>query len=191
MPPTRQSELLLEADPAAAAAARRARREHERVAEQAPDGMRVRWRDRGRDEAVRRALEQRDLRQRLGAQRVRILVAPVLVDQRAAAQIADAGAAAAQEAGERARLGREVQRGAQRVHGLLERCAHVRRAERDPCADERVHSPPRWQALRATSPPIEWPTSAIRSTSTGQSATSSSSSAASDAPFAEMWRPVL
>ncbi len=54
-----------------------------------------------------------------------------------------------------------------------------------------VHSPPIWQALRATRPPIEWPTSARRSISTGQVATNSSSSAASAAPFCEMWRPLL
>ena len=50
---------------------------------------------------------------------------------------------------------------------------------------------PAWQAERATSPPIEWPTSAISSTSSGQAATSSSSRSASDSPFSEMWRPLL
>ena len=49
----------------------------------------------------------------------------------------------------------------------------------------------RWQALRATSPPIECPTSAISRTGAGHAATSSSSSSFSDAPFSEMWRPVL
>jgi hypothetical protein len=42
------------------------------------------------------------------------------------------------------------------------------------------------QALRATSPPMEWPTSAIWSTSTGQASTSSSISSLSDRPFSEM-----
>jgi hypothetical protein len=63
------------------------------------------------------------------------------------------------------------------------------------CRMWRTHSAPssaaRWHALRATSPPIEWPTSAIRSTSTGQAATSSSMSSLSDWPFREMRRPLL
>jgi len=50
-----------------------------------------------------------------------------------------------------------------------------------------VHAPPRAQALRATSPPIEWPTRAIRST--GQS--SPSISAPSSAPLSAIARPVL
>ena len=52
-------------------------------------------------------------------------------------------------------------------------------------------SAPRWHALRATSPPIEWPTSAIRSTSTGHAATSSSISSLRQRPFCEIWRPLL
>ena len=48
-----------------------------------------------------------------------------------------------------------------------------------------------WQALRATSPPIECPIRARPSTSTGQDPVSSSSSVASDAPFAEIRRPLL
>ena len=38
---------------------------------------------------------------------------------------------------------------------------------------------------------MEWPTSAIRSTSTGQAATSSSISSLSERPFSEMRRPLL
>ena len=70
------------------------------------------------------------------------------------------------------------------------------RAERDhvPHAAGPTARPPRsaqWQALRATRPPIECPTSAIRSTSTGHASTSASSSSASERPFSEMWRPLL
>ena len=116
---------------AEAAAAGRAGGEHERVADQAAERVLVGPRDGRGHEGVRRVRQQRDLAQRLRAQRVGVAAAPVLVDQRAAAQVADARAAPAQEAGERARLGREVQRGAHGVHGLLERRARVRRAERD------------------------------------------------------------
>ncbi len=51
-----------------------------------------------------------------------------------------------------------------------------------------LYEPP---ALRATSPPIECPMSAIDSTGTGHAATASSSSAARSQPLREMWRPVL
>ena len=40
-----------------------------------------------------------------------------------------------------------------------------------------------WAAERATRPPIEWPTSAMSWTGTGQAATSSSTSAAMRCPF--------
>jgi hypothetical protein len=59
----------------------------------------------------------------------------------------------------------------------------------------RTHESPRsaaWQqAERATSPPIECPTSASDSTSTGHAAVSSSSRSASESPFSEMCRPLL
>ena len=77
--------------------------QHERVADDAADGMARAARDRRGDEAVRRALEQRHLLAGRGAQRLGVAVAPVLVDQRALAQVADAGAAAAQE-GENVRV---------------------------------------------------------------------------------------
>ena len=48
-----------------------------------------------------------------------------------------------------------------------------------------------WHALRETSPPIECPTSATSSTSTGHASTTASSSSASERPFSEMWRPLL
>ena len=38
---------------------------------------------------------------------------------------------------------------------------------------------------------MEWPTSAISSTSTGQAARSCSISSHSERPFSEMWRPLL
>jgi hypothetical protein len=47
------------------------------------------------------------------------------------------------------------------------------------------------QALRATSPPMEWPTSATSPASTGQQATRSSISSLSERPFSEMRRPLL
>jgi hypothetical protein len=63
------------------------------------------------------------------------------------------------------------------------------------CVTSRTHSAPScaaWQqALRATSPPIEWPTSAIWSAPPGQAATSSSISSLSERPFSEMWRPLF
>jgi hypothetical protein len=63
------------------------------------------------------------------------------------------------------------------------------------CVTSRAQSAPSslaWQhALRATSPPIEWPTSAICSASTGHASTSSCISSLSERPFSEMWRPVL
>src|SRR5258708_4227010 len=92
-------------------------------------------RDGGGDEAMGGAYEQRDFRQSLGPERARSLAAPVLAEARPPPQVADAGAAATQEARERPRLRREVQRGAHRVHGLLERGAHVRRAQGDHVPD--------------------------------------------------------
>src|SRR5688572_790018 len=70
---------------------RGARAEHEQVT-------------RRRHEAMPRAVEQRDLLTRNGAQSVRVAVTPVVVHQRAAAQVADAAAAPAQEARHAARL---------------------------------------------------------------------------------------
>ena len=128
--------LVLERDPASPAAAGRARDEHERVADQPADGMAVAAGDRGRHEAVSRALEQRNLGAGRSAQRVRVAVAPVLVDERPPAQVADAAAAAPQEVRERARLRQPREPGAEHVHRLLERRAHVRRAERDAVLDE-------------------------------------------------------
>ncbi len=46
-------------------------------------------------------------------------------------------------------------------------------------------------AARITSPPIEWPTSAIRRTPAGQWATRRSSSEASATPFSAIGSPVL
>jgi len=92
-------------DPPLATAPGGARAEHQRVAEQAPERVVRRARERRRDEAVGRALQQRHLGTRGGAQRVRIGSLPIAVDERTIAQVADPGAAASQEAGERARLG--------------------------------------------------------------------------------------
>src|SRR5215210_1244174 len=96
--------LLLEGDPAGAAAARGARLQHERVADQAAERMAIAAGDGRRDEAVGGALEQRDLRARGRLERVRIAVAPVLVHERTPAEVADAAAATAQEVREGARL---------------------------------------------------------------------------------------
>src|SRR4051812_29049412 len=93
--------------------------------------------DRRRDEAVRRALEQRHLLARLGTQRIWIALAPVRVDERALTQVADAAAAPAQEAADGPRLGQHVETRARVVHDLLERCAHVRSAKRDDLAHKR------------------------------------------------------
>ena len=80
-------------------------------------------------EAVRRPVEQRHLAARRRAQDVGVATLPVLVDQRALAQVADARAAPAQERAERPRLGQRAERGAGHVGGVLERRAHVRRAQ--------------------------------------------------------------
>ena len=128
--------LGAERDPARAAAARRAGAQHERVAGQPAERVALGARQRRGDEAVGRALEQRHLRAGGGAQRVGVAALPVAVDQRALAQVADAGAAAAQEAAERARLGHRVQRVRGVVDALRERRAQVRRAERDDVAHQ-------------------------------------------------------
>ena len=96
---------------------------------------------------------------------------------------------------ERARLRHGVERRAGPVHALGERRAQVRRAEGHdvPDALDPVVAPLGGMvaAERATSPPIEWPITAMRSTSTGHSATRRSSRSASSRPFSEMCRPVL
>ena len=69
-----------------------------------------------------------------GAQGVGIAALPVLVDQRAAPHVADAGAAAAQEARERPRFRHRAERRGRVVDRRLERRAQVRRAERDEVA---------------------------------------------------------
>jgi hypothetical protein len=130
-----QPVLGLERDPPRARAARRARREHEEVADEAADGMAVRPRHRRAHEAVRGALEQRDLLAGGGAERVRVAVEPVLVDEGALAEVADPCRAPPQEARERLRLRHRGQRRARDVHRLLERRAHVRRAQGDDVAD--------------------------------------------------------
>ena len=130
-----QPELGLEAELARARRARRARHQHERVADHPAERMARAAGHRGGDEAVRRALEQRHLLAGGGAQRLGVELAPVVVDQRASAQVADAGAAPAQEAAEHPRLGEPAEPEGRVVHRLLERRAHVRRAERDDLAD--------------------------------------------------------
>src|SRR5206468_10255295 len=98
-----QAVLVAEAQTPRAAASRSRRHEHQTVAEQSPDGMARIARERGRDEAVGGALQERHLLADAGAQRVGIAVAPVGVDERALAQVADAAAAAAEERAERSR----------------------------------------------------------------------------------------
>ena len=127
--------LLAEREPARAPAARGAGRQHERVADQPPDRMVRVAGDRGRHEAVRGPREERHLRARGRAQGIRVAALPVAVDERALAQVADAGAAPAQEAPERTRLGDRVERVRGVVHALRDRRAQVRRAERDDVPD--------------------------------------------------------
>src|SRR5258705_12723691 len=97
--------LRPEGNSPATAAPRRARRQDEHVADQPADRMARAARDRRGDEVMRYALEQRHLAQRGRAQRLRIAALPVLVDERATAQVADAGAAAAQEGSPRTGVG--------------------------------------------------------------------------------------
>ena len=149
--------------------------EHERVADDPADRVARAARDGRGDEAVRRALEQRHLLAGRGAQRLGVAVAPVLVDERALAQVADARAAAAQEGREHARLGQLAERVARDVDTLLHRRTGVRRSEEDHVAQERgqlrSRSPAWAQALRATRPPIECPTSTSSETASGHAAT--------------------
>ena len=91
--------------------------------------------DRGRDEAVRGSLQQRHLLARRRAQGIGVATPPVLVDQRAVAQVADAGRAPAQEGAEHPRLGQRVKRLGGHVSPLLERRAQVWRAQRDHVPD--------------------------------------------------------
>jgi hypothetical protein len=79
------------------------------------------------------------------------------------------------------------------VSSLRQRRAEVGGAERDYVIDPvgPALAAFRWQALRATGPPIEWPTSAISPTATGHARTSCSSTVATDRPFSEMCGPVL
>src|ERR687895_1014545 len=95
-----QPVLGAEGNSARAAAARGALLEHQTVAQQAPEGVLRPATDRGRDEAMRGPRQQRNLSTRRRAQRVGIAVAPVLVDERALAQVADARATPPQEGGE-------------------------------------------------------------------------------------------
>ena len=104
--------LVAERDPPRAAAAGRARRAARAQSPSSrPTGWRSVARDRRRDEAVRRARRAAapPRRPRRAARRGRC-PSQSRVDERAVAQVADAGAAAAQEARERARLGQRVQR---------------------------------------------------------------------------------
>jgi hypothetical protein len=73
--------LLLERDAARPGAAGGARLKHEQVSDQASERVFGRARDGGRDEAVGRVLQQRDLLAGGGAQGLGVQVAPVLVDQ--------------------------------------------------------------------------------------------------------------
>ncbi len=174
---------------AGAAAAGGAGGEDERVAEQAAERVAVAAGDRGGDEAVDRALEQRDLPAGLGAQRVRVPVAPVRVDQRAVAQVADARAAPAQEPGERV-SGMACSPAASACTPWASGAPVCGVPSETTWRTRRVQAAPRnapwWQAERATSPPIECPTSAMSSHSG-----SPSGSASSDAPLSDTWRPVL
>src|ERR1700746_3494583 len=84
------SVLRLERDPAGASPSGGARNEDEDVAEEASERVARIPRDGRRDEAVGRAGEQRNLGAGLRAQRVRVAPAPVLVDERTVAQVANA-----------------------------------------------------------------------------------------------------
>jgi hypothetical protein len=103
-----QAVLLLERDAPRAAASRGARRQHEPVADEPRDRMiRVACQRCG-DKVVRGALEQGHLLARRRPQRIGIAALPVAIDEGALAQVADAGAAATQQAGERSRLRHRV-----------------------------------------------------------------------------------
>ena len=146
------------------------------------------------DEAVGGVLEQRDLphtpskRSASGS-----LIAPVLVDERPAAEVADPRAAAAQEARERACLGHDVE-------GRAHRCGRPVRAAR-----RRVACRARRCGARAPVQSRPWVAGAARDEASHRVAdqrdlldldrpvrrSPSSSSAASAAPFSEMCLPVL
>ena len=86
--------------------------------------------------------------------------------------------------------GSHAERGARVVHGRLERRAGVRRAERDRVARRAPAQSSRPRGRRCA--PRARPSSARRARSARPhvpAATSASSSAASERPFSEMWRP--
>ena len=159
--------------------------EDQGVAEQAAERVARAGRDRRRDEAVDGIRQQWHLGERSRAQDIGIAVAPVLVDERAVAQVADAAAAPAQEAAEGPRLGQ----GARAAAATWTPCASG--APRCGEPSEITWRTRSTQAAATLAGPVAGaardqaahrvPDERDPSTSTGQAATSSSSSSASDA----------
>src|SRR3954453_14584576 len=91
-----QPVLVAVAQPAAAAATGRRGHEDQAIADQAPHRVARIARERGGDEGLRRALQERDLLARARPKGGGIVAVPVGLDERALAQIADPAAAPAE-----------------------------------------------------------------------------------------------
>ncbi len=126
----------------------------------------------GGDRVAAHAVGQRQRAAAVGAAREAIAALPVLVEQVAVAQVGDAGAAQLAQARERRRVGRGAEQQVDPVAAALERRAVVRRAEEDEVVEARRPALAGLravvQALRATRPPMLWPSITQRSTGTGQ-----------------------
>ena len=136
----------LERDPPRLVVARGAGLPHQEVAEQPPERPLL-GPDRGRDHVVVGARQQRHVGAAVVEQGVGLAVAPVVLHQRAEAQVLDPRAAHLEEAGDRAGLAELAERPAGGVHGLLGGCPHVGGAEAEhvshaaPPTDRRGRSP--------------------------------------------------
>src|ERR1039458_9561855 len=130
--------LIAEGDPPGLAMAAGAGLQDEDVTEQPSEGMPRVTGDGCRDETVGCPRQQRNLLARDRAQRLRITPPPILVDQRAVAQVTNPGAALFQEAAQHPRLGQLLERNGSSVCSLLQRSTHVRCPERDDMPDMQI-----------------------------------------------------
>jgi hypothetical protein len=99
---------------------------HEQVAEEVGQPALREGAERREDDEVARAVGQRHVGGRRRRRAVEIAPGPVVVDQRAVAEVLDAHAAQRQHAGQRTDLGQPGELQRQPVHAALQRCAQVR-----------------------------------------------------------------
>ena len=116
-------------------AAERAVQRHQAVAEQAVPQVAARSADAGGGGMAAHAGRQRHRLPAVGTTREAVAADPVLVEQKAVAQVGDAGAAHLAQPGKRCRVGCGAQHDVDPVAGAFERRAVVRRAQ----ADQIVH----------------------------------------------------